>query len=321
MPNPKPSRAPWGDGFNVINRILDFLFDKFKSLPGPLRAIAYFIFLAFFCATAWRLIAGTYAIRGVVWDGDHYARGYEIRLRGDHFSTNANGMFYAVVTSTQYYRYVFSRTQAIKLPLVRPTPKGDERVAGSPFAVSFNWLDDEFTDIKTNPKVTIELKPSPSLWDLMTGVAYAQESPKQLPTQRTPFSMLPLLPARGDRLVIERIILGDDALDTKQAKFKVQAAEADFPLLLKGVQAGRLPLKDRVELGNEYYFDIPKSQRTKSVNIEMRSPIFFGLFTKEENFTVKVPADYDTIIPVKGSKGSVIWLRLAPGIFWPSAIH
>jgi hypothetical protein len=308
-----PAPLPGASIFDLLNRILDFLFAKFKGLPRPLRAFAYFILLTFFCATVWQLVAGTYVIRGVIWDGDSYAQGYEVRLRGDYFSTNTKGMYYAVVSASQYYRFLLAGDGDIKLTVVRPRADGKvERVKGGPFAVTFNWWDDEFSEIDlTLPpdrQPTARRRTFPFVF---TQNAYAQApsrsggNPSGAAHQSVPSAM-------GDRLVIERITLGDAARRMKEVEFEVEVGEEEVPLLLHGSLAGWLPLREKVTFGSAYYFDLPRTERGTQIQVEMETPGFFGFFAKEEEFSVPVPSEYDKVIPVRGSRGSTLYLRLVP---------
>ncbi len=287
--------GPTGGILNLLSRILDFLFDKIQMLPKPLRAVAYFVFLAFFCATAWRLVDGHYVVRGVVWDGENFAQACEIRVRGDYFSTNSKGMYYAVLTPQQYYR--FMAAGEIDLPVVCRKPDGSPRRVKSP-KVTLSWWDDEFSEIDLAAAPRSSKEAQAFSFDLIAS-AYAQ--PPSAPT--------PKPPVLGDRLILERITLGDRAQGMREVEFEIELGSKERPLLIQGAEAGDLPMKSRVAFGEKYYFEVPQDRQGKPVEIEMEAP---GLFGKEEQFRLKVPLEYNKPLRVDGSRGSVLVLRLVP---------
>jgi hypothetical protein len=298
---------------NLLSRILDFLFDRFNRLPSPLRAVAYFIFLGFFCATAWRLVAGQYVVHGVIWDGDSYATACEIRLRSDYFSVNSNGMYYAILSPTQYYR--FAALGETELPVTCRTPDGNVKRARGPFKVALNLWDDEFADIHLDaPLAGHQGATAGSLSFSLISSAYAQErrqpSPRQSPSSPpSPPSTASPLPSSGDRLVMERITLGRLAEEMREVEFEIDLGRKDRPLLLEGDEAGKLRLKRTVAFGERYYFDVPPDKRGRRVSVGMEAS---GLFGNEETFKFRVPTVYNRPFIVKGSQGSTLILRLAP---------
>lgn len=300
--------GPAGTMFSLLNKILDFLFDKFKNLPPSLRTVAYFIFLAFFCATAWRLVGGQYVVHGVIWNGEKHASTCEIRLRSDFFSTNSKGMYYAVLSPLQYYRFVVAGE--IDLPVSCGQPDGSfKRVKREPFKVKLNWWDDEFSDIDLSSVAAVpRTSKAPGAFSLsLIDSAYAQQ-PDPTPSIAVPTVQFP---SSGDRLIIERITLGEAAKDMREVEFEIEFGEEERPLLLQGDEAGKLPIKPRVIFGERYYFDIPQSRGGRQVSIEMESPGFL-FFDKEEEFAFRMPTQYSTSFSVKGSKGSILDLRLVP---------
>ena len=311
-----PANEPNSQAFGLLGRILDFLFDRIKILSPPLRAVAYFILLAFFCATTWRMIDGNYAVHGLVLNGKYLAQGCEIRVLKDFFSTNSNGMYYAVLTPLQYYRYKFL---GVKLPVWCRQPDDPGTPGREPamrdegtFKVTLSWLDNEFSDIRlgTNTEVSqASSKAAPFSLGLIAS-AYAEEpTPKPVPVQPAPAGTVTEFPSSGDRLVVERIRLGDKAQDMREVEFEIELGNEEKPLLLRGAEAGDLPMRPNLVFGERYYFDVPRGWQGKDVEIEMEVP---GLFGKEEEFRFKVPAQYGKEVPVDGNRGSVLILRLAP---------
>ena len=309
-----PTGEPIGGVLGMLSRILDFLFDKIRILPPSLRAVAYFIFLAFFCATTWRLTAGHYVVRGVIWDGENFAQACEVRLRGDYFSTNSKGMYYAVLTPLQYYR--FMAAGEVDLPVMCKQPNGPVTRVRRPFKVTLSWWDDEFSDIELTAAVAVppaNRKAEAFSFGLVAS-AYAQTPPAPAPnppimTQPAAPRTTSRFPSSGDRLVIERITLGDDAQSMREVEFEIELGHREKPLLLQGAEAGNLPMKSKVAFGERYYFDVPQDRRGTGVEIEMETP---GLFGREEEFRFNVPLEYNRPFPVNGSKGSILVLRLVP---------
>jgi hypothetical protein len=308
-----PTGGPIDGILNLLSRILDFLFDKIQMLPKPLRAVAYFVFLAFFCATAWRLIDGHYVVRGVVWDGENFAQACEIRVRGDYFSTNSKGMYYAVLTPIQYYRFMVAGE--IDLPVVCRKPDGSPRRVKSP-KVTLSWWDDEFSeiDLAAGAEASRTSKEPGGFSFGLIASAYAQEPPA--PAQNPPGRLQPAppqntyrFPSSGDRLVLERITLGDKAQNMREVEFEIELGNKEKPLLLEGAEAGDLPMKSKVTFGESYYFDVPQASRGTRVEIEMEAP---GLFGREEAFKLDIPRQYDRPVRVEGNKGSILVLRLVP---------
>jgi hypothetical protein len=308
----QPSGAPAGQVSNLLSRILDFLFDKFNKLPPPLRAVAYFIFLTFFCATAWRLVAGQYVVHGVIWDGDSYARACEIRLRSDYFSVNSNGMYYAILSPAQYYR--FAALGAVELPVTCSEDDNPKRAKGQ-FKVPLNLWDDEFGDIHLDAPAAAQnaRQASGSLSFSLISSAYAEERLLPAPKPSTSAPSAPpapsSLPSSGDRLVVERITLGKYAEQMREVEFEIDLGKKDKPLLLQGAEAGKLRLKRTVKFGERYYFDVPQNNRGKRASVEMEAS---GLFGNEEKFKFRVPTEYNKPLLVRGSQGSSLILRLAP---------
>jgi hypothetical protein len=314
------SGGPVGPVLNLLNKILDFLFVKLGSLPPSLRPLAYFVFLAFFCATTWRLVAGQYVVNGVIWSADGYARGCEVKIRKDFFSVNSNGMYYAVLSPAQYYRY--AAVGETKLPVFCTELRGDgkdkhvvRRETGV-FKVALSLWDDEFSEIHlSGPAAVPSASKDPGGFSFsLIASAYAQELPA--PRPKAPVALQPapppaesIFPSRGDRLVVERIMLGSSARHMHKVEFEVELGEEERPLLLQGAEAGELPLKSVVTFGERYYFDVPRSRRGTVVGVEMETG---GLFGKEERFKFQVPKQYNTPLSVQGSKGSILVLRLLP---------
>jgi hypothetical protein len=285
---------------NMLGRILDFLFDRFNKLPSPLRAVAYFIFLGFFCATAWRLVAGQYVVHGVIWDGDSYATACEIRLRSDYFSVNSNGMYYAILSPAQYYRY--AALGETKLPVTCRNPDGNLKRERGPFKVALNFWDDEFADINLHPAAVpknAHRTPDAPSFSLISS-AYADDILPAAPKR--------LLPSLDDRLIVERVTLGRLAEEMREVEFDIDLGRRDRPLLLLGNEAGRLRLKRAVAFGERYYFAIPPSRRGRGARIEMEAS---GLFGSKERFKFKMPTQYGKQLIVIGSEGSSLVVKLA----------
>lgn len=306
------SGVPAGQVPNLLSRVLDFLFDKFNKLPPSLRSVAYFIFLAFFCATAWRLVAGQYVVHGVIWDGDSYATACEIRIRSDYFSVNSNGMYYAIFSPTQYYR--FAALREVELPVTCRKPDGNLKRAR--FKVALNLWDDEFDDIHLDAPAASQnaRQAAASLSFSLISSAYAQERlpPTLRPSASPPPASPPTsstIPSSGDRLVMERITLGKFAEEMREVEFEIDLGRKDRPLLLQGAEAGKLRLKRTVTFGERYYFDVPQNNQGKRVSVEMEAS---GLFGNEEKFKFRVPTQYNRPLIVRGSQGSTLILRLAP---------
>ena len=292
-------RGPGAAIFDILNRVLDFLLNKFKDLPTPLKAVAYFVFLAFFCATVWRVTFGEYVVRGVVWDGDRFAESVEIRLRGDYFSTNSKGMYYAVLSPAQYWRFVAMGEN--DLPVMRRQTDGTFVRVKGPFEVKLSFWDDEFTDIDLAAVLTPRLQSKHKVFSFFIGgPLYAQ------PRRNTH----PVFPSSGDRLVLERIILGRGAAGWREVEFELDFGAIERPLLLQGIDAGTLPMKQTVTFGEKYYFDVPATARGQEVEIEMDNKSSF--FGRDEEFVLRVPLQYQTSVPVTGSKGTVLVVRLVP---------
>jgi hypothetical protein len=309
----RSSGTPAGQVSNLLSRILDFLFDRFNRLPPSLRAVAYFIFLTFFCATAWRLVAGQYVVHGVIWDGDSYATACEVRLRSDYFSVNSNGMYYAILSPAQYYR--FAALREIELP-VTCNKDGNLKRAKGPFKVALNLWDDEFGDIHLDAPAAVQNahQAAGGLSFSLISSAYAQERRPSEPKPSTSSLSEPPpapspLPSSGDRLVVERITLGKFAEEMREVEFEIDLGKKDRPLLLQGAEAGKLRLKREVTFGERYYFDVPQNNQGKQVSVEMEAS---GLFGNEEKFKFQLPAQYNKQFIVKGSQGSSLILRLAP---------
>jgi hypothetical protein len=301
-----------GPGPNLLSRILDFLFDRFKGLPPSLRAVAYFIFLAFFCATAWRLIAGQYVVRGVVWDGDEPASSCEIRLRGDYFSTNSKGMYYAILSPTQYYRFAF--LGEIALPITCKQKDDHFKREKGPLKVTMNVWDDEFGDIYLDGSGAAKsAQPAAGLTSFsLISSAYADEKPASAPKptdlpQSAPSSVT--FPSAGDRLIIERLTFGESAEKMREVEIKIKIGKKRRSLLLQGTRAGELRTKSTVKFGESYYFDIPQDNRGARATIEIEAS---GLFGNEEAFPLYIPTQYNKPFIVKGSQKSTLILRLAP---------
>jgi hypothetical protein len=323
----QPAGGPAGPVLELLNKILDFLFAKLGSLPRSLRPLAYFVFLAFFCATAWRLVAGQYVVHGVMWRDKVYARGCEVRIRTDYFSTNSKGIYYAVLSPMQYYRYV--ATGGTELPANCPDESADDgsgngqkkQVDGIPeqrYTVTLSLWDDEFSEIHLKSPAAVPV-PSPSKeaggFSLIAS-AYADETPKLAQKAPVPLRQAPpppeaFLPSRGDRLVVNQITRGKSARHIKKAEFEIELGDDDSPLLLQGAEAGRLPLQSTVIFGERYYFDVPRSLRGTVVSIEMEAP---GLFGDQERFKFQLPKQPNTAFKVQGSRGSVLELRLLPRV-------
>jgi hypothetical protein len=320
QPSPEDSRKPQGTVpdipnnriLDMLSRILDYLFVQSGNLPPALRAIVYFVFLTFFCATAWRLVAGQYVVRGVIWDGDRHASGCEIRLRGDYFSTNSKGMYYAVLSPSQYIRYWAAGDNDLQIE--RRQNDGSYTRLKGPFKVNLSWWDDEFSSIDVAPTMALQ-QGRPAVSFQFVDTAYAEEAPRaadkpvaeKIETQAAPSPF----PSSGDRLVIDHVIMGASAMH--EAEFEVELAGRTNPLLLRGSEAGRLPMKSNVELGNSFYFDVPKDHQNKVV-IEMEGPSLFGfgIFTEKETFNIRQRLPYNKLTPISGSKGSTLIVRLIP---------
>ncbi len=299
----------------LLFRILDFLDAKFKNLSPRMRAVAYFALLALFCATTWRLAAGQYVVHGVIWNGDEYATMCEVRLRSDFFSTNSKGMFYAVLTPSQYYRFVAA--SEVELPIACRMEDGQMKRLPGPYPARLSWWDDELSEIFLEaPKVT-KVSAAPAPLSLFSTPAYAQPDPQPQPSaQRPPVGLLSeapptpaLLPSKGDRLVVDWVELGGSAREMRRVEFEIDLGTEEKPLLLEGAEAGKLPMKPKVAFGESYYFDVAPLLQGRRVSIEMEAT---GLFGPEEEFEFRMPKQYNVPLPVKGSRGSTLHLRLAP---------
>lgn len=298
--NTHSSGTPANPVPNMLGKILDFLFDRFNKLPSPLRAVAYFIFLGFFCATAWRLVAGQYVVHGVIWDGDSYARACEIRLRSDYFSVNSNGMYYAILSPAQYYRY--AALGDTNLPVTCRNPDGTVKRERGPFKVALHFLDDEFDEINLHPPgvPSHARRVSDTTSFSLISSAYADETVRPAPK--------PSLPSPDDRLIVERVTLGRLVEDMREVEFDIDLGRNDRPLLLQGDEAGRLRLKRTVAFGDRYYFAVPPNRRGKRARVEMEAS---GLFGAKERFKFTVPKQYGKPFIVTGSDGSSLVVRLA----------
>jgi hypothetical protein len=311
MPEKQKQQDPGLPGgiFGILNKILDFLFDKFRGLPAPARAIAYFVLLAFFIATAWRLVAGQYLVRGTIFNGERFAQGCEVRVRSDYFSTNSKGMYYLVLSPAQYYRFLVSGE--LDLPVSPRLPNGDLGRERN-FKVKLSWWDDEFTsiDLALLQAAVTEAPPQPWTFDLVPS-AYAQEkaAARQIVVQQQ--TVYTKYPSSGDRLVVDRIVLGKSTSNAKQLEFQLEldGGSLEKALLIQGAEAGKLPARPKLSLGERYYFDVPQNRRGAAAKIEMDVA---GFFKGEEDFKLRIPTIYNRALTISGTKGTQLVVRLMP---------
>lgn len=316
--NANPANEPALEILRLLSRILDFLFDKIRMLPPPLRAVAYFVFLVFFCATTWRMVNGHYLVRGVVMKGSQYMQGCEVRMGDFFYSSNSKGMYYAILTPLQYYRYMLAGEVNLPVACREADPRMPDKVAElrevGIFKLTLSYWDDEFSDIRLGTNTTAPQtgsKAAPFSLGLIAS-AYAQTPPTPTPpviVRPAPPTTATRYPSVGDRLVLERITLGAQAKNMREVEFEIEIGSGERPLLLQGAEVGDLPMRPIVTFGEKFYFDVPQASRGTGVEIEMEAP---GLFGREEEFKFDIPLQYDRPVPVRGNKGSILILRLVP---------
>lgn len=291
-----PTIDPRGD---LLNRVFDFISAKFHGQPKWLQALVYFLFVMFFLATAFRLVAGDYVVTGVLWQGGRHPRDHEIRIGDGFFTSNSKGIYYVVLGPGDYW--LLATTRSTILPIVRRVRneelKVDEDQKVGDFKLGLKTFSlDEFEEIDlSNPRLKVgEIRPSMS-FDIVSS-AFAQ----------------PIAP-KNDRLLIQAISL-DPSSTTRRAEFKLdlKGQKKKVPLLVSGFRAGNLPLRSSVPvlLDGRYYFEIPSSQRGKKAEIELdaKDGILWG---DNEDFEFTIPTTYKTIT-IPGERNSVIVISLVP---------
>src|SRR5205809_849123 len=67
----------------------DFVFKNFARMPRWVQVVVYLLLVIVLVYSTIHLVSGEFVISGLMFDGDHPARGYEIRVENDKsYGTN-----------------------------------------------------------------------------------------------------------------------------------------------------------------------------------------------------------------------------------------
>ena len=294
MTNPRTSdgselaRPAAGGRVPLLDRVFDFLVKQFSRQPPWLRAFVYFLFVMFFISTASRLIGGRYAVKGVVWNGDQYAQGCEVRLNGEFFSTNSRGEYHAIFTPTQYYSLLLQRS--MRLPIVSAGRRDHA------YRVTLNILEDQ-------------------LGDITLGQDFADGSDGSFSFELIPsvYAQAPTSVRNNDRVYVDKLSFSEQAKDVHYVELQMGLKGQVNPQIQNlGEEAGRLPIKGPGAISLPqlaYYFDVSRRFRGQVVTVEVNgSAGFFKNF--HETFTFTMPVRSSTL-QVKGNRGGMLQLRVA----------
>jgi len=285
----------------------DFVFKNFARMPRWVQVVVYLLLVVVLVYSTIHLVSGEFVISGLMFDGDHPARGYEIRVENDKsYGTNYDGVYYVILKPLEYY------TLLVSGELTLMVLKG-ELLLQANRQVKFNRLSQQLESIVIDYTAHAEIPREP----------VAQVSPSMPGLNQWFAWVASAASAPGEvRLIVYGLGVSPDAGQVQAADLILQTSAGGRGLLStrsQGAPAGSLPIRpgELVHYGGDYYFslDDPKQAGNSRVQLTLSGGFLSKIaqavsgsggdvFSLPANLTDGQP------VTIKGQRGGQIQLIL-----------
>ncbi len=287
-----------------ISFLENFISKHYMKQPKWVRTFVYLAFAILLVFSIYRLTSGDFSVRGRILEESggsyHPAKNFDVRIRDKYFGTNSLGWYYLILNPSQYYKVMLGGK--LTMDIIK-----DNTIYRNQ-TVALQRFDQEFEDIILSEEVELghlynRYENAAFPLDVLIPPAWAGEQKPEL---------------GGDRIFVTAVTMTSKVDVPREGEFVCEIGEQLVELLSVrsgGWQAGPVPLVqgERVELEQEYFFDIPvRFSREPSAFIIIHHP--GGLFGRySETFPVSLIHPFGESFETVGDKGSVIELmRLSP---------
>ena len=280
----------------VLDRLQRFIEKNFRQQHPAVRAVVYFLFVALFLYSGFRLIGGDFVVSGFMMTRAGNAlspvRELDIALPGDtaRFGTNAEGRYFLVLRPTRYYALLLSGALTVNLigpdgrQLVQPQQLRIDR-----FTQTFDHLVLEQSTLRFAS--TRQDTPSRQWLFAPGGSAYAA--------------------APSESLVTDRVFI--DSIYAPQSS-SAQTVRIDLASEDRGIwvypDAGETPIAAGITVkpASTRWFEVPRhrNQPLKAV-LKLRSGIW-PFNSVKEDISIVVPSGFSAF-EVRSASGFRLTLR------------
>ncbi len=234
-----------------IGFLKSFISKHYMKQPKWVRTFVYLAFALLLVFSIYRLSIGDFFVQGRIFvktpTGRDLTSDYEIAVKDKSFGTNSRGVYYVILSPSQYYRLLAKGTMdilAIKQGGAREVTVAFKRFDHVFEDIVFEEVVVETTDVEMG-YLDHRYKNAFSPLDLIISPAWAGRQKPEL---------------GGDRIFVTGVKMTSKVDVPREGEFVCEIGEQLVELLSVrsgGWQAGPVPLVqgERVELEQEYFFD------------------------------------------------------------------